>query len=188
MAIKNKDGSTYSFTKPAPQMIEQVFWNKQERVSLHNKFGQRFIKENVQEEPVEAKIPEYEEMTPPVKEEIKIIKHMDNSDEKPKTLSADIVDVWCLPCLERVENVDPLYGESYEKVNYGEKFTFKARLFSLEDLQIEFITEGNVILPYESVVYPKVPNRRWWQIKGYKEVKGYRIYIGVISDYQPSFV
>ncbi len=188
MAIKNKDGSIYSFTKPAPQMVEQVFWNKKEHVMLHNKFGQRFVKENKHEEsPIDIKIPDYEDMEPPT-EEIKIIKHIDAPEEKPKALMADIVDVWCLPCLERSENVDPLYGESYEKVNYGEKFMFKARLFSLEDLQIEFITEGSVILPYESVIYPKVANRRWWQIKGYKEVKSYRMYIGVISDYQPSFV
>lgn len=188
MAIKNKDGSTYRFTKPAPQMVEQVFWNKKEHVALHNKFGQRYFRENVNEpEPMNAEIPDYEDMSPADTEEIKIIKHIDDPNERPKTLSEEIVEVWCLPCLERTESVDPLYGESYEKVNYGDKFIFRARLLSLEDLQIQFITEMSVTLPYESVIYPKVASRRWWQIKGYKEVEGYRVYLGVISDYQPTF-
>lgn len=180
MAIKNKDGSTYNFIKPAPQMMEQVFWNKKEHVTLHNKFGQRFVKED--KEPIlDIKVPEITA----VEEEIKIIKHIDAPEDKP--LTADIVDVWCLPCLERIENVDPLYGESYEKIKYGETFIFKARLISLEDLQIEFLTDGSVILPYESVIYPKTANRRWWQIKGYKEMEEFRMYLGIISDYQPSF-
>lgn len=185
MAIKNKDGSNYVFTKPAPQMSEQVFWNKKEHVTLHNKFGQRYVKENTEPE-VETIIPQAPQEELP-EEDIKIITHKEDYEEKPKALSDDIVEVWCLPCLEHSENVDPLYGESYSKVNYGDKFIFKARIISLEDLQIQFVTEMSVTLPYESVIYPKMASRRWWQIKGYKEINGFRIYLGMISDYQPNF-
>jgi len=187
MAIKNKDGSTYSFTKPVPQMTQQSFWNKKEKIIFHNKYGQRYLREKTANDEIdldkikrEIKIPEFVE-----KDEIKIIQAIEESKSKP--LSEEVVEIWCLPCIEHIENIDPLYDENYDKINYGEAFVFKSRLLSLEDLSIQFVTEESINIPNESVIYPKTASRRWWRIKGMKIVEGFNIYVGAISDYQPSF-
>jgi len=191
MAIKNKDGSAYGFTKPAPQMEQQVFWDKKEKIVFHNKFGEKHHREDmkiVEPEPVhrEIKVVDFKEVAKQHDDEIKIVQAIEES--KPKPISESIVEVWCLPCLQYSENVDPLYDESYANVTYGEKFTFRAKLAELEDLYIKFVTEIDVKLTEESVIYPKIKNRRWWKIKGVKEVQGYNLYLGMISDYQPAFV
>jgi hypothetical protein len=184
MAIKNKDGSPYRFTKPVPEMAQQSFWNKKESITVHNKYGERYLRERNDADEIDLSKIKREVELPEV-EEIKIVQAIE--EPKPKQLSEEIVEIWCLPCVGHIENVDPLYDESYDKINYGGTFIFKSRLLSLEDLSIQFITEMNVNLPNESVVYPKTASRRWWRIKGMKEVEGFKIYVGVISDYQPSF-
>lgn len=192
MAIKNKDGSTYGFTKSVPQMEQQSFWDKTEKITFHNKFGEKYHGEDteVQEpEPVsvrEVKIVDFKEVTKQHEDEIKIVKAIEES--KPKSISEDIINAWCLPCLEYTENVDPLYNESYSNIKYGEQFTFQTKLLELEDLHIKFVTEGHVKLPTESVIYPQMKNRRWWRVRGVKEVKGLNVYLGIISDHQPAFV
>jgi len=192
MAIKNKDGSTYSFSKPPQAMEQQTFWDKTEKIIFHNKFGEKVFREDIQPPLVaeppqrEVKIVDFKEVAKQVEDEIKIVQALEESKSKP--LHEDIVEVWCLPCLEYAENVDELYGESYANVKYGEKFTFRARLLRIEDLHVEFVTETSVKLQPESVIYPKMKNRRWWKIKDMKEVKGYHVYLGMISDFQPAFV
>lgn len=191
MAIKNKDGSTYSFSKTPQVMEQQTFWDKTEKIVFHNKFGEKFHREDIQPivpvPPVrEVKVVDFKEVAKQVEDEIKIVQAIEESKHKP--IHEDIVEVWCLPCLDYKENVDPLYGESYANAKYGEKFTFRARMLEIEDLHVQFVTEISVKLQLESVIYPKMKNRRWWRIKGVKEVKGYNIYLGMISDYQPAFV
>lgn len=183
MAIKNKDGSTYKVVKPAPKMAQQSFWNKQEKITIHNKYGQRYLRDNAENDDIkrEFEVPVFEEKN----EEIKIVQVIE--EYKPKQLSEEVVEVWCLPCIDHVQNIDPLYDESYDKINYGETFIFKSRLLSLDDLSIQFIAETKVNIPYDSVIYPKTASRRWWRIKGIKEIENFKIYLGAISDYQPSF-
>lgn len=41
MAIKNRDGTTYFFSKPNPLMNEQNLWN--EKIILNNKFGKKIV-------------------------------------------------------------------------------------------------------------------------------------------------
>jgi hypothetical protein len=190
MAIKNRDGSIYGFSKPAPEMEQQSFWDGTEKIVFHNKFGQKHFRQ-------ELKLPEPESPKREIKpvdfakaekqreNEIEIVKAIEESKFKP--IYEDIVEVWCLPCLEYSENTDPLYDESYSKIKYGDKFKFKAKLIELEDLYIQFVVEKTVELQAESVVYPIMKNRRWWKIKNVKEVKGFYVYLGMISDYQPSF-
>ena len=191
MAIKNKDGTTYSFTKPAPEMEQQVFWDKTEKIVFHNKFGEKHHGHDIQQiepEPIpvkEIKVVDFKEVAKQYEDEIKIVKAIEES--KPKPISEEIVEVLCLPCIKYTENVDKLYEESYANIEYGKTFTFRARLIELEDLHIKFFTEIDVQLPEESVIFPKMRNRRWWKIKGVKEVKGFNVYIGMISDYHPSF-
>ena len=191
MAIKNRDGSTYTFSKPAPEMEQQSFWDKSEKIIFHNKFGEKHFREELKlPEPTlpqrEVKIVNFKEAEKQREEQIQIVKAIEESKHKP--VHADIVEVWCLPCLEYKETVDPLYGEGYNTIKYGDKFKFSARMLEIEDLNVKFVTEKSVELPEESVVYPIMKNRRWWRIKGVKEVKGFYIYLGMISDYQPAFV
>lgn len=192
MAIKNADGSTYSFSQPPTTMEEQSFWDKKERVVLHNKFGEKHFREELEEEvekPVvrEVKITNLAEVQKQKEDQIKIVQALE--DSKPaKPISADIVNVWCLPCLSYDENVDPLYDESYAKVTYGDKFVFQSKLLVLEDLYLQFATTLSTKIPAESVIFPQTKSRRWWRVKGMEEVKGFNVYVAVVSDYQPKFV
>lgn len=190
MTIKNKDGSTYAFTKPTPVMEQQSFWDEKERITLHNKFGERHFREEVKIEEIEriereVKLPDFKEIEKQQEDKIKIVQAIEES--KPHHISEGIVDIWCLPCLDYTENVDPLYNESYANVKYGETFIFRAKLMALEDLYIKFVTELDVMVLEHSVIYPKTKSKRWWRIKARKEVKGFNVYLGEISDYQPSF-
>jgi len=186
MAIKNKDGSVYRFSGPVPEMAEQSFWDKKDKTIVHNKFGQRYVRERKGDEDMDlSKIKRELSRAKVEKDEIKIVQVIEQPKSKP--IAEEVVEIWCLPCVDFIENVDPLYNESYNKINYGQPFIFRARLLSLEDLSIQFITEESVKLPNESVVYPKTASRRWWRVKSVKEVKDFRVYLGGISDYQPSF-
>ena len=190
MAIKNRDGSTYGFSKPPPAMEEQAFWDKTEKIVFHNKFGEKYFRDEIKlPEPVlpqrEVKAVDFEAAEKRREEEIKIVKAIEES--KPKSVHEDIVNVWCLPCLEYTENVDPLYDESSATVKYGEKFQFQCRVLEIQDLSIQFVTEKNVEMGRESVIYPIMKNRRWWRIKDSKEVKGFKVWLAMISDYQPLF-
>lgn len=116
MAIKNRDGSTYSFSKPPPAMEEQAFWDKTEKIIFHNKFGEKHFRDDIKlPEPTppqrEVKAVDFEAAEKRWEEEIQIVKAIEES--KPKLVHEDIINVWCLPCLEYTENVDPLYDESY---------------------------------------------------------------------------
>lgn len=184
MAIKNKDGSTYGFTKPPPQMAEQVFWDK-EKIVMHNKFGMRYLRERKEEDEIDLSRLRKEIKIPEMKSGIKIVEKI--QEYKPKQLAEDVIEAWCLPCAKIIENHDPLYDERYDKIEYGETFIFKTRLLALEDLSIKFITDIKIDIPDESVVYPITASRRWWRIKGHKDVEDTRIYLGTISDYQPNF-
>lgn len=190
MAIKNRDGSTYSFSKPPPAMEEQAFWDKTEKIIFHNKFGEKHFRDDIKlPEPTppqrEVKAVDFEAAEKRWEEEIQIVKAIEES--KPKLVHEDIINVWCLPCLEYTENVDPLYDESYAKVKYGEKFQFQCRVMEIQDLSIQFVTEKSVEMGKESVIYPIMKNRRWWRIKDSKEVKGFKVWLAMISDYQPLF-
>ncbi len=193
MAIKNADGSTYSFSQPPTTMEEQSFWDKKERVVLHNKFGEKHFREELEEveqqQPVvrEVKVANLAEVQKQKEDQIKIVQALE--DSKPaRPISADIVDVWCLPCLNYSENVDPLYDESYARITYGDKFVFQSKLLVLEDLYLQFATTLSTKIPAESVIFPQTKSRRWWRVKGMEEVKGFNVYVAVVSDYQPKFV
>ncbi len=176
MAIKNKDGSLFKLKSPPPVMHEQTFWN--EKVKVHNKFGRRHIQALEQEEEEQSfEMPEQQE-------EIKIVESI--KGEKPKSLDESIIDVWCLPCVGVIQNTDELYGESYEKPEYGDKFIFKAKILQSEDLFIQIIAKEEI--PLQSVLYPRTNMKRWWEVKHVAPVKdGFHVISGVISPYQPSF-
>jgi hypothetical protein len=190
MTIKNKDGSTYNFSKPNPSLEEQKFWST-DKIVMHNKFGDRFTIENMtplEPSPIqkEVKVVNFKEVEKQKEDAIKIVQAIEES--KPKKLSEETFEIWCLPCLEIIENTDPLYNETTSRIKYGDKFVFRARILELEDLHIKFLTNLGDKIPAESVIFPKMRNRRWWRVQESQEVKGFNLCIGIISDYQPSFV
>lgn len=166
MPIKNKDGSTYIYSKPNPIMQEQNIWDDKDVAILHNKFGQRYVSQQ-KTEYIPTMKPEQEE------NEIEIVESIDVPP--PKYVNEDIIEVWCLPCL----------NSQGSTVTYGDTFKFKAKLLKLEDLYVQFIAQEKI--SDGSIVYPKTNSKRWWKVRNSSEVQGFHVMVGVISDYQPSF-
>ena len=177
MAIKNKDGSVYCFSKPNPLMNSQALWPKDEKVIFHNKFGQRYYGNKL-----EVQIEE--EVEREVEEEVKIVEKV---IEKGHSTDRDeyVFDVWCLPA-KVVTKVDPLYGSNYSRIKYSEKYKLEAKLFESNDLHLQLITKQEI--PVNSVIFPLNKDRRWWRVTNNQNYeKGFWLVTGQISDYQPSF-
>jgi len=176
MAIKNRDGSIYCFSKPNPLMNSQSIWPKNENVILHNKIGQRFYGQGKEINVVEEK--KVEKM-----KEVVIVTKAETSE---KHVERDVIDVWCLPA-EIITKIDPLYGSNYNRIKYGEKFSFEAKIYETEDLYLQLITKQK--LPENSVIFPRNKDRRWWRVSGTEKYEGdFWIVTSQISDYQPNFV
>jgi hypothetical protein len=176
MAIKNKDGSIFKLAGPPPVMENQTFWN--EKVRIHNQFGQKYVQEAVK--PENNDLPEKIEEP---SEEIKIVDSI--KEETPKYVNESIINVWCLPCTGSREVVDNLYGSRYGRPEYGEKFVFKAKLLEVEDLFIQMLAKEKI--PEQSVIYPQLQMKRWWRVSAVIETNGFYVVTATISDYQPSF-
>jgi hypothetical protein len=172
MAIKNKDGSIYCYSKPNPVMNSQSLWPKSEEIKFHNKFGQRTYSQ-----------PEPEKIKVEIKEAGIVIEKSKESTEK----DVDVFDVWCLPATV-ITKVDPLYGSNYNRIKYGDKFTFEAKVYETTDLYLKLITKQEV--PENSVIFPLNTDRRWWRIKSNESYgdSNFWIVTSQISDYQPNFI
>ena len=155
MAITDKYGNIYNLNKPNPILSTQTIWPKDEKVYIHNKIGKRYLesKEVIDEEQPIKKIYPNEEM----------------------------VEIWCLPCESYKIVTDTLYDNSYTKVNYGEKFLFKAQILQLEDLYIQLFTNRDI--KEGSILFPRTKGKRWWKVIDVNK----NIVNAMISDYQPSF-
>jgi hypothetical protein len=178
MAIKNKDGSIYCYSKPNPLMNSQALWPKDEKVIFHNKFGQRYCDNKLEVEE------EVEEEKEEVVEQVEIVEKI---IEKGHTAGRDeyVFDVWCLPA-KIITKIDPLYGSNYNRVKYGEKYKFEAKLYESNDLHLQLITKQET--PVNSVIFPLNKDRRWWRVTNNQNYeKGFWLVTGQISDYQPNF-
>jgi hypothetical protein len=178
MAIKNKDGSTYCFSKPNPLMNSQALWPKDEKVIFHNKFGKRYSDNKLAVEEAQEEVEEV------VEEKVEIVEKI---IEKGHSLGRDeyVFDVWCLPATV-INKVDPLYGSNYSRIKYGEKYKFEAKLYESNDLHLQLITKQEI--PVNSVIFPLNKDRRWWRVAVNKTYEaGFWLVTGQISDYQPNF-
>lgn len=178
MTIKNKDGSDYYYSKPNPVMNSQSLWPKDEPVKLHNKFGKRFYGQDMESEP---------ELAEEVEEEIEEVKIVQSIEKPKEDTDSDIFEVWCLPATI-ITKVDPLYGSHYNRIKYGEKFTFEAKVYETTDLYLQLVAKQEI--PVSSVIFPLNKDRRWWRVAGSEkyEDSGFWIITSQISDYQPNFI
>lgn len=160
MAIKNKDGTVYKLTCPNPLMQEQDIWSAD--VIFHNHFGIKVCIPDPARKPI-------------IKEEV--VKELPQVVVEPSFMA----DIWCLPAIYE-EVVDPLYGEKHKRINYGNKFVFKAKLMEMSDLFIILWTENQEVTE-GSIIFPQVKDKRWWRVAEIKD----NLLRCVITDYQPNF-
>ncbi len=176
MPIKNKDGTPYSYNqRPNPIMTTQTIWPKDEPVYLHNKIGKRYFKNKLQEVIKPTKVLE-----------VDIVKTIDETPMKKQYPNEEIYEIWCLPCISFKTVDDPLYGSSFGKVTYGEKFLFEGRIIELEDLYIQIMTENKEVTE-KSILFPKIKGKRWWKVSHTTNTEDGQLIVAMISDYQPSF-
>lgn len=222
MVIKKKDGNLYILEGPNPIVKDQVAWDPAglvfhnfswDEISYHKTTpragGYKPREETVKYEPTATPEPR---RTPP-----KPIEAPSESREVPSepTEPADSPRDFDLPyikykvlchCLPaRVKNhVDKLYGESWQKVAYGEKFIFPCVLIDAGDTEMTFWTsdprsqigEKSIIYPFSYEVhntatdsYDRVPydEYRWWKVSDKEKKEGGWFFRCMPSDVQPDF-
>lgn len=232
MTIKNKEGKVYVITGPNKLAKAQIAWDFKKLI-FHN-FSWPEIRSGISEKksaPNKIKIPT--DISEPFKdtlifpnEESRVVEKKiednqeinvvdipvpveENKNQENKNLEFELppikykVLMHCLPAEKKIYQ-DSLYGESWSKITYKEKFIFPAVIISNEDLFMSFwstdpkqkITEGSIVYPFvyevyneQTESYNKVPynEHRWWKIVE-KETKDVGwIYKAIPSDNQPDF-
>jgi hypothetical protein len=211
MVIKNKDGSVYKLQGPNPLMEDQAFWNSLENFTLHNTEWKKTIfgddgeliprdndfqvdnaspvaepeTEKPKPKPPEVKLP-----TPSVPKPVEPLNQAeDELKENPKnselpTIKNKVI-IHCLPASTK-EHFDDFYGEHYNKISYGDKFSFEAVIVENEDLAMTFWTTTDAVSP-GSIVYPQDREKRWWRVQTKIEKSGGYLIYSVASNVQPDF-
>jgi hypothetical protein len=189
-------------TRPNPLIINQDRWDKS-KVTVYNiswrqvvinpdaKLDEddRKILEEIRHEPqviVEQKVAVKEVVTSP---EIPIVK---NEKPKDKFLEDHVIVFHCLPAIIR-QHTDSLYGDSYQKIDYGDKFKFEGVVIKQDEYFLAFWTNLEK-LENNSIVYPsmyrngaKYNQFRWWKTMQTEPKNGGLIVSCTISDHQPHF-
>lgn len=194
MAIKNKDGSIYRLKGPNPLVKEQS-WPKPEEVAYYNFTWPEIRLEDEVQIITQLSTPQ----PPPEKTPATKITPI-----QEKTKFKNVVLVYCLPVIT-TQKSDPLYGDSYEKTEYGEKFSFEAMLLERNDLSItlwtnhtmstpngpvntaEYITKNSIIYPAKYADGARFGDFRWWKIDTMLPQHNGLSIRAVITSVQPSF-
>jgi len=143
------------------------------------------IQEVQEQEPVITEpTPVVPKMPEPPKEEKPVL----NVDARlARMLRERGVEYYCAPAIGKKVHMDNLYGNTYETVQYGDKYVFDAVVIDQSDLQLQFwcirqITE-------KSIIYRKVEEggERWWRVKEVEPKTGGYLAIANISDSNPDF-
>jgi hypothetical protein len=97
------------------------------------------------------------------------------------------VEYYCAPAIGKKVHIDDLYGNTYETVQYGDKYVFDAVVIDQSDLQLQFwcvrpITE-------KSIIYRKIEEggERWWRVREVEEKTGGYLAMANVSDSNPDF-
>jgi len=207
--IKNKDGTSYTLSKPNKLAATQLRWDL-ERMIFHNWHWEEIFQEKLEDiaEIIESErekedfqaetIAIIDEMPEPKPEPIIAIDKKE-SEPEPKIQEElpelkNVILFHCLPARVK-QTYDDLYGENIEKVEYGKKFIFPGIILANVDLMMRFWTSDphsqigkqSIVFPYRYKDGPKLKEFRWWRItqKIPKEV-GF-IFEGIPSSFQPDF-
>lgn len=183
MAIKNRDGTEYYFTKPNPLLASQSLWPKDEKIILEGNFSEKVVLLPPKQKEVEG----HQAIEQPV-DEIEIVQNViKKQNEEMVQNKGGVIDMWVLPTIFE-KSIDTLYNETYSRPKFGDKINIKAKVYdNTSDLAIQIITRQ--ILSEGSVIYPQNGARRWWQVVRTDEMeqKGFYLVTAEISNYQPSF-
>jgi hypothetical protein len=189
MAIKNKDGTVFKISGPNPLMEEQTLWKGftkhnfewTEEIDKENKSKAFEIKQNKEEVVFEEKKAEEKKI---VVEETKKIVIEEPKKEEKKISDHKTIKCFCLPAIV-IEKKDDLYEETYQKIEYHDKFIFETVIIEKQDIYIKFWTMEKITK--NSIIYPKNKDKRWWKVSEESEAPMGFIYMAIISDYTPSF-
>ena len=163
MAILNNDGTPHQLAGYNKLRAAQVTFGKYE---THNCRWERTV------------LPDHHR-TPVPEPEAPVVPHV----EEPER-AKHVITVLCLPALVRDVD-DALYGQTYRKRAYGEKFSFEAVALDVGDLTLTLLTSADVAAG--SVLYPQTNDKRWWEVAGVRETPEGTALHCVPSGFQPSF-
>lgn len=183
-------------THPNPLILSQEKWDRG-KITLYNmgwqsvvinpdsRFddGDHEILEEIRQEP---------EVVLPLAAELPKVKIPETPKVKDAFLEERVVIFHCLPAT--IENQkDNLYGDSYQKVVYGDKFKFEGVMIKEDEYFCSFWAKVDK-LNVGSIVYPSMYRNgrkynafRWWKVMQSEEKNGGFIASCTISDHQPHF-
>lgn len=214
MTIISKDGSVYVLKSPNPLVKEQEKWDASKLV-FHN-FHWEDIKGKAPPKPSTKPPPPPAEAIeiprPEPKQEPEAPKEQPQREEAPKQEDDKNFDIpnikykvisYCLPAIIRKKK-DSLYGESWERIEYGKKMIFPLIVIESTDFHFDFwtsdpkrqISEKSIIYPFsyevynqETNAYDRVPydEYRWWKVAEKEDKEGGWLFKCVPSETQPDF-
>jgi hypothetical protein len=166
-------------------MLEQKDWTGG-KVVLHNFNWIPTRKEEPQKEPEKLPPPE-----PPKPEPVQEKPADPPKQEKAEKRVENIILVYCLPSVQKKVH-DELYGESYQRMTYGEKVLFESVLVEQSDFEVlmwgSFQCEsGSILYPSRYKDGPGLGEHRWWKVTKCDPYEGGFLLRGVPSSYQPDF-
>jgi hypothetical protein len=211
MVIRRKDGNLYVLEGPNPIVKDQVKWNPKGMVFHNFSWDESSYSIGTKRSnPPDTKttttqVPRAEE--PEVSVTTTERPNVPEASPEPREFDLPYIKYkvlcYCLPAKVKT-HVDKLYGESWQKVTYGEKFIFPCVVIESSDLSMQFWTsdprqqvgEKSIIYPFSYEVhnkatdsYDKVPydEYRWWRVSEKNEKEGGWLFACVPSETHPDF-
>jgi hypothetical protein len=196
MTLYNKDGTPYQLSKPNPIMKTQDFW--EDFVSHNMSWEDETSKDNRVVQPIESNIiirepsfleelittkPEEIKVTE-IQPEIKIVETYETDQNQEENSEIKKTFIHCLPAIIK-EVKDQLYNENYKRITYDKPTSFEAVIISENDFFLDMWTD--VLIPLDSIIYPKTNRKRWWKIQTQTEKENGWIFRSIPSNYHPSF-
>lgn len=196
--ILDKNGQVYKLRGPNPLMSTQSEWDKS-RTTLIN-FGdwntEVVREENEENEGNVAPFPVPEPKPPKpqavvvsaqefIQEAQEAIPEPKKDDELNRLFETKGSKIYCAPAIGINTHTDPLYGDSYNTTQYGEKYMFDAIVLDQSDLELSFWCLQQ--LTPNSIVYQKGRGERWWRVQKTNPKTGGYVITALISDLNPDF-
>jgi hypothetical protein len=222
MSILNKEGKVYRLSEPNPLVKQQEAWDPSGLVFHNFEWDEVKMSATHRIRPPKKAVPVMEEMpvermpipssdTPKSRldtpspgpapkykaEQTEQEKEYDMPYIKHKVLS------YCLPAIIK-KGSDKLYGESWKRVQYGNKMIFPSVIIEASDFSLSFWTsdpneqigERSIIYPFayeihnqQTDAYDRVPydEYRWWKVTGKEQKEGGWLFSTIPSEVQPDF-